>query len=103
MLQSVERPLCAAGFAFLDRRAWHRRVGAIDAAVPFERFQNGMAGLALIEPLTGVRGHRFFGNMSAFWACKYGLKIYFVRLRRHSSYPVSSRNAASIGNRTSSL
>ena len=65
-LRKVERQLCAAGLTFLYRRTWHSGVGAIDAAIPFERFQHRMAGLAFIEPLTRIRGHRLVCDMPAF-------------------------------------
>lgn len=68
MLRSAERPLCAAGLAFLYRGARHSRVGTIDAAVPFEWFQNRAAGRAFVEPLTRIRRHRFFYCVSAFRA-----------------------------------
>src|SRR3546814_12988812 len=39
---------------FLNRRARHGAVGAINAAVAGFRLQYGMALLALVEPLAGV-------------------------------------------------
>ena len=38
-------------------RALVRPVGAEDATVPFLRTQQGLAALALVEPLAGVGGH----------------------------------------------
>ena len=97
-----ERQLCAAGLAFLYRRAWYGGIGAINAAVPFERLQDRVAGRAFIEPLTRIGWHRFFRDMSTFWTGENGLKDYFVRLRRHSAYPVRIRKPAMIGSNTSS-
>ncbi len=96
MLQSSERRLCAAGLAFLYGRAWHGRVGTVDAAVPFQRFQHRVAGRAFIEPLTRIRWHRFFRDMSALGTGENGLKDYFVLLLRHRAYPVRMRKPARI-------
>src|SRR5690606_35047507 len=43
--------------ALLNRRARHRAIGAVDAAVARLRFQHDVALLALVEPLTRVRRH----------------------------------------------
>lgn len=63
---SPERtPLGAAGTALLNRRARDGRVGAKDAAIALFRLQDGLAPLAVIEPLAGVRRHDLRLRMAA--------------------------------------
>ncbi len=92
--------LAAAIVACLDWWAGHRRVGTVHAAVARYRFQNRLAALAVIEPLTDIGRHGLNFDMPAFGTCYRRLKDYWVLLRFHKAYPVMTKKIASAGRRT---
>lgn len=58
----------------LDRRTGHITIGAEHAAVAGQGFQQAVARLAFVEPLTGVGGHGFGLGMAAVRAGQGGLQ-----------------------------
>lgn len=51
--------LAATSSTDLDRRARHRAVRAVHAAIAWFGFQHGVAGFAFVKPLAGVGRHDF--------------------------------------------
>ena len=74
-------PLAVFAFAvLLDRRAGDRAVGAKHSAIASLRLEPASAGLAVIEKLAGVGGHRLGGRMPAVRAGDGGLKLHVAKL-----------------------
>lgn len=55
----------AAFAVLLDRRTWHRAVGAKHAAITRLGFEPGAAAVAVIKELAGIGRHRFGGLVVA--------------------------------------
>jgi hypothetical protein len=65
----------AAGSLLLNRRTWHRAIGAIDAAGTSFRLQPRATILAVVDVLAGIGRHCFHCPMSALRAGNDGLKF----------------------------
>lgn len=65
-----------AAAVLLDGRALDGAVGAVHAAVARCRTQDGLAGLAFVEELTGIRWHGFGLGMPAMRTRERGVKNY---------------------------
>ena len=65
---------------FLHRGAGHRAVGAVHTAIAGLGPQDGMAGLAFIEPLAGIRGHALGFAVAALRTRQDGVQDHFSHL-----------------------
>jgi hypothetical protein len=67
-ISTVTGALRATRLTELDRRAWHRSVGAKHTAVTGERLESVSAAFAIVKELAGICGHLLGGFMTAFRA-----------------------------------